>query len=266
MAHSFSCHCAQDERQRFLQDILLHKGYHAIVAEAADEQELACNEITHHKKIILLPVPVSEVMLKKIIPSLSQKHIILGGNLPGDFVSYCNEHQIACLDYMKIPEIAIENAVATAEGAIFHAIQTSKYTVHQSNCLVIGFGKCGEILADRLYGLKANVSISTRDSRHKAKARSYGYNVPETIPYETFAFLFNTAPAKVITSSVIDRLSPDTVIIDIASKPGGVDFNYCIKKDITAKHCPGLPGKLSPKTSADIIYKNICNILENMTK
>ena len=86
------------------------------------------------------------------------------------------------------------------------------------------------------------------------------------IPYETFAFLFNTAPAKVITPSVIDRLSPDTVIIDIASHPGGVDYNYCIKKDIEARHCPGLPGKLSPKTSAEIIYKNICDLLQNMTR
>lgn len=263
MNHSFSCH---DERQRFLQDILTQKGYHAVVAELASEQELACNEIVSHKKIILLPVPVSEVMLKKLTPSLSGQHIILGGNLPGDFVTYCNDHQIACLDYMKIPEIALENAVATAEGAIFHAIHLSKYTLHKSNCLVIGFGKCGEILADRLHGLKANVTVSTRDSKHKAKARSYGYDVLEVIPYETFAFLFNTAPAKVITPSVIDCLSPDTVIIDIASHPGGVDYNYCIKKDITARHCPGLPGKLAPKTSAEIIYKNICDLLQNMTK
>ena len=162
MNHSFSCHCAQDERQRFLQDILLQKGYHAVAAELASEQELACNEVLSCKKIILLPVPVSEVMLKKMIPFFSKKHIILGGNLPKSFVTYCNEHEIACLDYMKIPEIAIENAVATAEGAIFHAIQISKYTLHQSNCLVIGFGKCGEILADRLYGLKADVTVSTR--------------------------------------------------------------------------------------------------------
>ena len=45
MNHSFSCHCAQDERQRFLQDILLQKGYHAVAAELASEQELACNEV-----------------------------------------------------------------------------------------------------------------------------------------------------------------------------------------------------------------------------
>lgn len=130
---------------------------------------------------------------------------------------------------------------------IFHAIQISKYTLHQSNCLVIGFGKCGEILADRLYGLKADVTVSTRDGRHKAKARSYGYDVPEVIPYETFAFLFNTAPAKVITPSVIDRLSPDTVIIDIASHPGGVDYNYCIKKTLKPDIVPVFRGSFLQK-------------------
>lgn len=263
MNNSISSHCERDERQRYLQDILLQNGYQAVVAEVASTQELECNETTFEKKIILLPVPVSEIMLQKLIPTLSSKHIILGGNLPADFLTYCNDHQIVCIDYMKIPTIAIENAVATAEGAICHAIQASKINLHDSNSLVIGFGKCGEILADKLHGLKSHVSISTRDSIRNARARAYGYQTALTPAYENFQFIFNTAPAKVITPDIIDKLGKDTIIIDIASRPGGTDFNYCIKKDIIAKHCPGLPGKFSPKTSAEIIYENICELLKN---
>lgn len=262
MNNSFSSHCERDERQRYLQNILSQNGYQAVVAEIASTQELECNEALLDKKIILLPVPVSDIMLQKLRPTLSSRHILLGGNLPADFLTYCNEHDITCIDYMKIPAIAIENAVATAEGAICHAIQASKRNLHQSESLVIGFGKCGEILADKLTGLKSHVSISTRNSERRARAKAYGYHVPLPPAYDTFQFLFNTAPAKVITPDIIDQLRPDTIIIDIASRPGGTDFNYCIKKDIIAKHCPGLPGKFSPKTSAEIIYENICELLK----
>lgn len=115
----------------FWQDILLQKGYHAVAAELASEQELACNEVLSCKKIILLPVPVSEVMLKKMIPFFSKKHIILGGNLPKNFVTYCNEHEIACLDYMKIPEIAIETQLQQPKELSFMRYRSANthYTI-----------------------------------------------------------------------------------------------------------------------------------------
>ena len=43
------------------------------------------------------------------------------------------------------------------------------------------------------------------------------------------------------------------MILDIATKPGGVDFSYCEKNNIKAKRCPGLPAKYSPKTSAEVL-------------
>lgn len=260
MPDSSFAHLETDRRQRYLGDLLSQDGYSVILAESAPEHSLEASSIPEAAPIlVLLPIPVSPALLSRITPRLTPEHTVLGGNLPQDFVQYCAEHHIQTIDYIKSDTVAIRNAVATAEGAVCQAIQASPVNLHDSQALVIGFGKCGEILADKLQGLKCHVSISTRDSAAKAKAVSYGYTLHST--FESYDFLFNTAPALVITPDIIDKLKKDTVIIDIASHPGGCDFNYCIEKEITALHCPGLPGKYAPKTSAQIIYEQLKELL-----
>lgn len=254
-----SFHTETDRRQRYLGEFLMNSGYHVILAEASPELDLvtASTNGKTDKLLVLLPIPAPAALLQHLQENLTAHHIVLGGNLPRDFTAFCDSRGIACIDYFKDQAIAIENAVATAEGAICKAIETSAYNLHQSEVLVIGFGKCGEILADKLEGLKCIVSVSTRNEMARARAKAYGYKLFTGSSYSPFNLLFNTAPAPVIDASVIDTLNPDAVIIDIASSPGGTDFNYCAGKGITAKHCPGIPGKYSPKTSAKILFDHI---------
>ena len=46
----------------------------------------------------------------------------------------------------------------TAEGAIQLAMEELPITLHGARVLVIGYGRLGRVLADRLAGLKARVS------------------------------------------------------------------------------------------------------------
>lgn len=254
-----------DRRQKYLGEYLTKSGYQVILAQNTFHSDLKISSFieTEEKRLVLLPVPASSSLLEAIKPKVTTNHVILGGHLPEDFTNFCKEKNIEYIDYMKFPTLAIENAVATAEGAISQAICTSDINLHQSRVLIIGFGKCGEVLADKLSGLKCQIFISTRDSQAQARAMTYGYKLLSDTTYNQLDIIFNTAPALVITRKVIDQLNPNTIIIDIASKPGGTDFNYCIQKGIIAKHCPGLPGKYSPKTSAEIIFHHISSILKD---
>ena len=38
-----------------------------------------------------------------------------------------------------------------------------------------------------------------------------------------YALIVNTIPAKILTAECLQRLSPDTLVLDLASKPGGAD-------------------------------------------
>ena len=48
----------------------------------------------------------------------------------------------------------------------------------------------------------------------------------------------------------------NTLIIDVASKPGGVDFEYAKRNGYKVIHALGIPGKIAPRTAATYM-KNI---------
>jgi dipicolinate synthase subunit A len=52
------------------------------------------------------------------------------------------------------------------------------------------------------------------------------------------------------------------VVIDIASAPGGVDFEAAKQLGIAAKLCPGLPGKYSPRSAGEAAAQVARIILE----
>lgn len=57
-------------------------------------------------------------------------------------------------------------------------------------------------------------------------------------------------------------LSDHALIIDLASNPGGVDFDAASAMGRRVIHALSLPGKVAPITAGDMIKDTICNILE----
>lgn len=257
-----------DKRQKYLGNMLTEHGFTVIDVPGVKDGRTAvknslpleqCDDIYSSgtsNEILLLPVAVSKETLAGIIPFIHQGTYIIGGVLPDYLIDICASSNAAFLDYMKIPEIAIQNAVATAEGAICEAIKASSINIQSSKCLVIGYGRCGTVIADKLSCLKADVSILTIESADIARASANGYNKASG-DFGAYDFIFNTAPALAITPGRINTMKGSCIIIDIASKPGGTDFSYCKSRGITAKHCLGLPAIYSPKTSAKIIFDEI---------
>ena len=54
------------------------------------------------------------------------------------------------------------SVISTAEGAINVAINNTKFTLHGANVLVLGFGRVGKVLAQKLQGMGANVYCEAR--------------------------------------------------------------------------------------------------------
>ena len=69
--------------------------------------------------------------------------------------------------------------------------------------------------------------------------------------------IINTVPAPVITESYIRALPADALIIDIASKPGGTDFDAAKRFGITARLSLGLPGIYTTTSSALLLKQAI---------
>lgn len=194
--------------------------------------------------------------------------LLIGGCFPKEVVEFSREYQIPCHDLLKCNAIAIENAIPTAEGAIYYAMEASQCVLHKSQCLVLGYGKCGKVLAEKLKALDAKVTVCARREEDLSAAEACGM---ETISYDelnatlgSFMFIFNTVPARILDKKRLSYIDKDAVIIDIASMPGGVDFETAESLGITTRHCLGIPGKLAPKTAADILAKQIITLLKSI--
>ncbi|MCQ4021816.1 MULTISPECIES: dipicolinate synthase subunit DpsA [unclassified Ruminococcus] len=168
-------------------------------------------------------------------------------------------------DYLSREELAVENAVPTAEGAIEVAMREYPGTIHGSKCLVAGFGRIGKVLCKMLLGLGATVYAAARKKSDLSLINALGYNTVNTTclcSYGGFDIVFNTVPAMIFTAHTLAKTCKQALVIDLASLPGGVDFDSAKRLGIKAVHALSLPGKVAPKASGEIIKNTIFNMLE----
>jgi dipicolinate synthase subunit A len=223
-------------------------------------------------RVLIGPIPLTKDLVtvsdgiasdtgKTITHLLDKEHLLIGGVIPSDIVSLCNKKGVFCYDLMKSDKIAIMNAIATAEGTIMEAIKNSDNNLHHSNCLVLGYGRCGKVLAAKLKGLDTYTTIAARSEDALAYAHAAGFSTVKLHDIKTiistYQYIFNTIPSLVLDQECLKLVSRDALIIDIASAPGGVDYEYALNHGINAKLCLGLPGKVAPRTSADILVTEI---------
>ena len=58
------------------------------------------------------------------------------------------------------------------------------------------------------------------------------------------------------------EIAPDTLLIDLASRPGGVDFAAAADTQIKTIWALSLPGRVAPKSAGLIIKNTILNMVK----
>lgn len=156
-------------------------------------------------------------------------------------------------------EVAIGNSIPTAEGAIQIAMERRPITIHASEALVIGLGRCGLTLANTLAAMGARVTVAARKPSDRARAVAFGWAAVDYAsivePLARADFVFNTVPAVVLTAERLAATKPECLIIDLASAPGGTDFAAATALGREAILAPGLPGRVAPVTAGRILAR-----------
>src|SRR5690625_3922766 len=167
------------------------------------------------------------------------------------------EANISLMPLLDRDDIAIYNSIPTAEGTIMMAMENTDYTIHSSRVCVVGFGRVGNTVANKFSAFGAKVSVSANSIRDLARITEMGLTA---IPLQSIHkritdcdILINTIPAKVIGKQTIQELPAHSMIIDLASKPGGTDFDYAKQRGIKAILSKSLPGTVAPKTAGKIL-------------
>ncbi|HBK67936.1 MAG TPA: dipicolinate synthase subunit DpsA [Firmicutes bacterium] len=203
---------------------------------------------------------------QQFLELLEEKALIVTGSIPLYLKQQATQLGVRVFEYAERDEIAIPNAIPTAEGAIQLMMENTAFTVNGSCCLLLGFGRVAQALAARLLAWGAVVLIAARSPEQLAKADSWGCTslflsrVAEEVSKADL--VFNTIPAKMVTEEIVSRMKPGTLIIDLASAPGGVDFQAAEKYKITAILALGLPGKVAPLTAGNILATKLPGLIE----
>ncbi len=71
-------------------------------------------------------------------------------------------------------DVAILNAIPSAEGAIQIAMEQLPITIHGSKSFVLGFGRLGKTLARMLAGIGAITTVAARKSADLARIYETG--------------------------------------------------------------------------------------------
>lgn len=241
----------------------------------------ALDELERDYRAVVLPLPytvdgenintsgeLNKIGMHRLLQSIPANTRILAGKCDRSLAKAAKERGIEVIDYFEREELQILNAIPTAEGAIQLAMQEVPHTLHSSQCLVIGNGRIGKILAKMLWGIGARVTVSARKSSDRAQVFSFGMNSISTAElYEAigeFDVIFNTVPSLILDADMLAKTSRNALIIDLASRPGGVDFESARRMGIKVIWALSLPGKVAPDTAGDIIGKTLLNILDEM--
>ncbi len=274
-----------DERQIYLTNALLQKGYSVVCAALSggmlDKRAVQTDSLydaAQQSDCLLCPVPLSkngrditsgialeDGTVDHLLTVLTKHHTLIAGAVPAHVKEFCRRAEIACCDLMERDDVAIRNAVATAEGTIAEMIARSKNNLHQSEVLVLGFGRCAQVLAHKLLGLDMRVTICARSENARALAQALGYHALAFDALDgnlnSFDYIVNTVPAMVLPRARVALLSDQATVVDIASAPGGVDFEAAKELGKNAALCLGLPGRYAPKTSGEILAQAVITIL-----
>ena len=218
----------------------------------------------------LLHAPLSHRpwKLEELLAPLRPGQLVCAGMAGPALAALAGEKGLVLQDYFAREELAVANAVPTAEGAIQIALEELPITLHGARVLVIGFGRVGKALSQRLAGLGARVSVAARKWSDLALAESCGYCGAQTEHLAGwlcgYDLVVNTVPAPVLGLTELADLKPDCLVIDLASKPGGVDFGAAARLGVKVIWALSLPGKVAPVTAGRCSQTTIYNILREL--
>lgn len=276
-----------DLRAAYLAGLLAQDGYNVITA-GLDGTDLppcvtGCTNLSQAISLadgVVLPLPVTtdgttlnapfsrvRIQLDQVLSGLLPDQFVVGGGLSAELRADLASRGVTAGDYLQREELAVLNSVPTAEGAVQLAMEELPITIRGARCLITGYGRVAKALAALLCAMGADVTIAARRCEDRAAATINGceaIRIGDLTTAGDFDVIFNTVPALLFTAEVLKKLSRTTLLIDLASRPGGVDFPAAAALQMKTVWALSLPGRVAPKSAGEILKRTILNMLREV--
>jgi dipicolinate synthase subunit A len=276
-----------DLRSAYLAGLLAEDGYKVITAGLDGTDLPPCvtgctnpSQATTLADCVVLPIPVTtdgstlnapfsrvRITLEEVLGCVRHSQYVVGGAVTDAVRELAAQQGVTVHDYFRREELAVLNSVPTAEGAVQLAMEELPITISGARCLITGYGRVGKALARLLAAMGARVTVAARSCADRAWAGTQGCDTMElrqladtSMGAGAFDVIFNTVPAQLFDRTLLKTLDANTLLIDLASRPGGVDFTAAAELRIKTIWALSLPGRVAPKSAGAIIKNAILNM------
>ena len=232
-----------------------------------------------HSQVFLLPIPYKDpfgniqtslkdfqLAPESLFRQMKQGTVVIYAKKDKEIMDLCKQYSVHGYDLIDEESFSVLNAVPTAEGALLRGMERTTITLHGAKVLILGYGRIGRVLSKMLQGIGSLVTVEARSNEDLAWIKANGYQSIGLDEVDTVLgeqdLIFNTIPAMILDRSRLAKVRSDCIIIDLASHPGGVDFQAATEFGLSASLDLGLPGIVAPKTAAQIICQVTYEILK----
>lgn len=213
--------------------------------------------------IIIGPIPFSrdDVTInmtysdKKIsiseIEDLLKNKAVFVGNINDKLKENWKSKNIKVIDIMQKEEFVVLNVIPTVEATIEIILKNNQNKIiYGMECLIMGFGRIGKVLAHKLQGLVENCTCLVTNEVEKAWTIAYGYknvdlnyikNKPSNL--SKYDIIINTIP-QILLKEELRNVNKETLLIDLSSKPYGIDRDIVKRENLNFIEALGLPRKI----------------------
>lgn len=214
------------------------------------------------------PFHNGKIIIKDVFSLMKKNQLFIAGFINEKTLNLAKVCGVHAVDLLQREEMAVLNAIPTAEGAVQIAMAETPITLHGSNVLVLGYGRVGKVLSRILYGLGANVFVEARKFSDLAWIDCCGYK-PVFIEelsekLDMMNIIFNTIPHLILERKLLNYINKECLVIDLASKPGGIDLEAAGELGIKTIWALSLPGKVAPLTAAEYMKITVKNIISEL--
>ena len=236
-------------------------------------------------RAVILPLPSSvdgitlntqsayvsnKVELASVVEALGNDCIIIGGRLPQSLRQRAMLRKIKCIDYFESEDFQIKNAYTTAEAALSVAMNALPKNIRDSKFAITGYGRIAKPLSRLLRAFGADVTVCARKSSDLTWAQLDGCKtellregiLPEKLLCG-YDVIFNTVPTILFGEKFLERVDRKTVIIELASSPGGIEVSSARRLRSNVLWAASLPGRYAPESAGALIAECVGDLLKS---
>ena len=211
---------------------------------------------------------LSDVKLNSLLAHLEGSVQVIGGKIPPAFASAARDRGARVFDLLELDSLEIKNAHITAEAALSVAMNNLNKCISSSKIAITGFGRISKQLSRMLFALGADVTVAARKDSDLAFAQTLGYSTIKIggerwcdALAKGYDVIYNTVPHTIFDRRFLESVSKKTLIVELASVPGG--FDICAAQELGANisWALSLPGKYAPESAGALIGECICYLI-----